>query len=173
MLFEWCIFLTSWLWCNPPVSLSVREDLMAPPLGILTHYVWVQCIMDRADTVKENIICRPKEHKGLDMECDTHWGTNKMLNILRQLKERRGSQTHFCVCDRRQTEIKNKSSVLHPQSLCWSKVTLLFFLCISIQTDLPDCCSSGGSAFWLVLIQTKSQLGHTHGNNQTCSGRNI
>lgn len=37
--------------------------------------------MDKADTVKENIICRPKEHKGLDMVYDTHWGTNKMLNV--------------------------------------------------------------------------------------------
>lgn len=51
-----------------------------------------------------------------------------------------------------------------------SKVTLLF---ISIQLDLLDYCSSGDSALWLVLIQTKSQLGHTHGNNQRRSGRNI
>lgn len=115
--------------------------------------------MDEADTVKENIICRPKEHKGLDMACDTHWGVNKILNIPVSCKEEmRHSNTFFCVCDRRQTKIKTKS-----------KVTLLF---LSIQPDLLDYFSSGVSAFWLVLIQTKSQLGHTHGNNQRRSGRN-
>lgn len=44
--------------------------------------------MDKADTVKENIICSPKEHKGLDTECDTRRGTNKNVKYPRQLQER-------------------------------------------------------------------------------------
>lgn len=121
ILFECCFFLTSWLWCNPPFSLSVRKDLMTLPLGILTPYVWVQCIMDKADTVKENIICGPKEHKGLDMACDTHWGTDKMLNI--RVSYSWGEEVEYIFVVG--TEVER----LLP-SLCWGKVTMPFIPCL-------------------------------------------
>ena len=137
---------------------------MAPPQGVLTHHVWVQCIMDKADSVRENIICSPKEHKGLDAAFDSHRGRNEMLSI--PVTSGRGEKVEyifvFLTGGRQRTKVRR----LLP-SFCWSKVTLPF---LPIQPDLLDYSNTGSSAFSLIVIHIKSRPGYTPGSHQRWSG---